>query len=57
MCQILCGALNNPGVRVKDGRPLGPLQQTGLKGRRHCILRSLIGRKGRDRPSSLYTRM
>ena len=27
-----------------------------LKARDHCILRSLIGRKGQDRPSSLHTR-
>ena len=30
--------------------------QTRLKARDHCILRSLIGRKGQDRPSSLQAR-
>jgi hypothetical protein len=28
---------------------------TSMKARDHCILESFIGRKGRDRPSSLHT--
>jgi hypothetical protein len=30
---------------------------TRLKAHNHCIPRSLIGRKGRDRPNSLHTKM
>ena len=29
---------------------------TTLKAHDHCVLRSLIGRKGRDHPGSLHTR-